>query len=159
MAASNNVEDFEYVTQFFGFTPKSFVDGVYNAINDYIRECFKEMGKILDEEFSKSDDISSSKIRKGCQELVANCYRNVDSSIDKLELYMLKNIFIIPPRVLLPEDQVHHKDDLNASDSEENNIDEEIRELKNRIKKELFVREMIQSERKKLGNVLKDLKR
>ena len=38
-------------------------------------------------------------------------------------------------------------------------IDEEIRELKNSIKKELFVREIIQSEQKKLGNVLEDVKR
>lgn len=65
--------NFEYETQFFGFTPKSFMDGgklrfcvtkvariktsrslnfwtfftVYNAISDYISECFGELEKQL----------------------------------------------------------------------------------------------------------------
>lgn len=69
-------KNYEYETQFFGFTPKSFVDGgktlrqnlssfvircgwkltfplfvaVYNAINDYVSDCFGELEKLLSNE-------------------------------------------------------------------------------------------------------------
>lgn len=160
MAASGDVDDVDYVTQFFGFTPKSFVDGIYNAINDYIRECFKEMGKILNEEFAKGDEISISQIREGCKEIISRCYQNVDESMDKMELYMLRNIFVIPPGVLLPEDQVHQdiKDRLNSNDSEAN-IDKEIMELKISIRKEILFKEALNSEREKLRKALEGLKR
>ncbi|XP_076338984.1 protein MIS12 homolog isoform X6 [Tachypleus tridentatus] len=39
--AFNSTEDFknqEYETQFFGFTPRSFVDGMYNAVYDYLHD-------------------------------------------------------------------------------------------------------------------------
>ncbi|KAK3739957.1 hypothetical protein QZH41_012796, partial [Actinostola sp. cb2023] len=40
----HKVEDIhEYETQFFGFTPKSFMDGVYNAVSDFVSDCFGEL--------------------------------------------------------------------------------------------------------------------
>jgi hypothetical protein len=38
---------FEYETQFFGFTPISFVDGITNAVNEYTFEAFDELQELL----------------------------------------------------------------------------------------------------------------
>ena len=156
MAANGSVEDFEYVTQFFGFTPKSFSDGVYNAINDYIQECFKEMGTILEEEFAKNDNLSSSQIRSGCKVLIKKCYRNLDQFMDNMELYMLRNIFTIPRGVLLPEDEVHKEMKDECGNKTQSDIDLEILGLKDQIRKEILFKKMLQRQHEKLKEVLAD---
>ena len=154
------VGEFEYATQLFGFTPKAFVDGIYNAVNDYIKEFFKEMGKVLDEEFAKGDAILSSKIREGCKELIAKCYQNVDKSMDRMELFLLKNVFVIPEAVLLPEDEVHKGSVLKDENSlTESSLDKEILELKTEILKEIRYRELLQCEQQRLRKILGELKR
>ena len=153
-------DDFEYVTQHFGFTPKAFVDGIYNAVNDYIKGFFKEMGKVLDEEFAKGDTNLSSKIRQECKKLIAKCYESVDKNMDKMETYLLKNIFVIPAGVLLPEDQVHKGNALKDESSvTETALDNEILELKGEILKEIRFKELVQCEQEKLRKVLGELKR
>ena len=155
------VDDFEYVTQHFGFTPKAFVDGIYNAVNDYIKGFFKEMGKVLDEEFAKGDTNLSSKIRQECKKLIAKCYESVDKNMDKMETYLLKNIFVIPAGVLLPEDEVHKGNVLKNESSSltEAGLDNEILELKTEILKEIRYKELVQCEQEKLGKILGELKR
>lgn len=154
------VGDFEYATQLFGFTPKAFVDGIYNAVNDYIKEFFKEMGKVLDEEFAKGDAILSSKIREGCKELIAKCYQNVDKSMDRMEVFLLKNVFVIPEAALLPEDEVHKGSVLKDENSlTESSLDKEILELKTEILKEIRYRELLQCEQQRLRKILGELKR
>ena len=153
------VADFEYATQLFGFTPKAFVDGIYNAVNDYIKEFFKEMGNVLEEEFAKGDAILSSKIREGCKELIAKCYQSVDDRIDKMEIYMLKNVFTIPTGVLLPEDEVHNTMVSTGETVTEPSLDKDILELKTEILKEIRYRELIQCEQERLRKILGELKR
>ncbi len=154
------VADFEYATQHFGFTPKAFVDGIYNAVNDYIKGFFKEMGKVLDEEFAKGDAILSSKIRQQCKRLIAKCYESVDKSMDKMELFLLKNILLVPSAVLLPEDEVHKGSVLKDEDSStEAGLDKEILELKTEILKEIRYRELMQCEQERLKKILAELKR
>jgi DNA mismatch repair ATPase MutS len=160
--AAASANDFEYVTQHFGFTPKAFVDGVYNAVNDYIKGFFKELGKVLDEEFAKGDANLSSKIRQECKKLIAKCYESVDKNMDKMETYLLKNIFVIPAGVLLPEDEVHKefsdkkKDEISLTEA---GLDNEIMELKTEILKEIRYRELVQCEHEKLRKILAELKR
>ena len=154
-------DDDEYVTQLLGFTPKAFVDGIYNALNDYIKEFFKEIGKVLGDEFAKGDEILSSKIREGCKELIAKCHQNVDKNIDKLEMYLLKNIFFIPSSVLLPEDQVHKELSvlINENSITETSVDQEILELKTGILREINFRKLLQYEQERLKNILAEVKR
>ena len=160
--AAASANDFEYVTQHFGFTPKAFVDGIYNAVNDYIKGFFKELGKVLDEEFAKGDANLSSKIRQECKKLIAKCYESVDKNMDKMETYLLKNIFVIPAGVLLPEDEVHKefsdkkKDEISLTEA---GLDNEILELKTEILKEIRYRELVQCEHEKLRKILAELKR
>ena len=154
------MDDFEYVTQHFGFTPKAFVDGIYNAVNDYIKGFFKEMGKVLDEEFAKGDTNLSSTIRQECKKLIAKCYESVDKNMDKMETYLLKNIFVIPAGVLLPEDEVHKAKGIKDENSlTEAALDNEILEVKTEILKEIRYRELLQCEQEKLKIILGELKR
>ncbi|XP_028396487.1 protein MIS12 homolog [Dendronephthya gigantea] len=158
------VHNFEYSTQLFGFTPKAFVDGIFNAINDYIKEFFKELGRVLDDEFAKGDTILSSTIRQGCKNLIEKCYENVDKAIDKIELFLLRNTFVISPNVCLPEDEVH-KEISDALKNEENTVlteeslDREILELKTTILKEMHFGTILKDEQQRLGRILGELKR
>ena len=157
------VDSFEYSTQLFGFTPKAFVDGIFNAINDYIKEFFKELGKVLDEEFAKGDTILSSTIRQGCKDMIEKCYQNVDKAIDRIELFLLRNTFVIRPEVCLPEDEVH-KDVSDALTNDanaltEDSVDSEILELKTTILKEIHFGTILKDEQKRLSRILGELKR
>ena len=152
--------DEEYGTQFFGFTPKAFVDSIYNALNDYIKQFFNEIGNVLGEEFAKGDEILSSKIRQTCKELIAKCHQNVDKNIDKLEVYLLRNLFLLPSCVLLPEDQVHKESASEDGNSvTESSLDEEIVQLKTGILKEINFRKLLQYEQERSKNILAELKR
>jgi hypothetical protein len=46
-SSESSLDLFEYETQFFGFTPISFVDGITNAVNEYTFEAFDELQELL----------------------------------------------------------------------------------------------------------------
>ena len=96
----------------------------------------------------------------GMKRLIAKCYESVDKSMDKMELFLLKNILLVPSAVLLPEDEVHKGSVLKDEDSStEAGLDKEILELKNEILKEIRYRELMQCEQERLKKILAELKR
>eukprot|EP00121_Abeoforma_whisleri_P000514 Awhi_evm1s449 len=48
------IDVYEYETQFFGFTPMSFIDGVITAVNDYV--------------FDVVDALQKNLLKRGCPE-------------------------------------------------------------------------------------------
>ncbi|XP_071951897.1 protein MIS12 homolog isoform X2 [Antedon mediterranea] len=120
----------EYETQFFGFTPKSFVDGVYNAIFEYLRDGIELLEKYLVSEFEK-DGVSKEIVREGSQKLLSHFRVRFDRACDKLERYLMKNIFHIPSKMIQTCDVVNQEN--NYTESEEQLLDDEIQQLQIKI--------------------------
>ncbi|XP_033118242.1 protein MIS12 homolog [Anneissia japonica] len=121
----------EYETQFLGFTPKSFADGVYNAILDYLHDGIELLEKYLLSEFEK-EGVSQEVIREGSEKLLRYFSGRFDKAFDRLEKYLIKNIFHIPSKTILPGDAVNQ--DHAYKDGEEQALDEEIQQLQIKIK-------------------------
>jgi len=94
-----------YSTQFFEFTPDAFVDAVagpsYEAIDEYLdvakNKCASEFAGKIDEQ-NLNEAFT----------LIKDAYQtNTEEVFDKLGRYVKKNIFQIPPGIVLPEDRPH----------------------------------------------------
>ncbi|XP_071499034.1 protein MIS12 homolog [Diadema antillarum] len=133
----------EYETQYFGFTPKSFIDGVYNALGDYLYDCVDAMDKYIASEAEQGKHpVSAEAIRESSDRLLAYLQFAFDKAFDRLETYLMKNIFHIPSHVTLPEDKVHLE--ITATESDEVKIDAELEELRESIRNARFVNAALQ---------------
>ncbi|XP_014665307.1 PREDICTED: protein MIS12 homolog [Priapulus caudatus] len=101
------VQQYEYETQHFMFTPKSFIDGVYNQILVYINDGITAMQGVMKKQFPEAE--SELNLEDGYRAILSRYIKVIDQAFDKLESYLLRNIFHIPEDVLLPEDEVHSK--------------------------------------------------
>ncbi|CAE1248109.1 unnamed protein product [Acanthosepion pharaonis] len=75
----------EYSIQYFGFTPKSFCNGVYNAMNEYLSECIKAVMDFMTIEYA--DLLSADQIETGISKILAQYSEVFDQNFDRFELY------------------------------------------------------------------------
>lgn len=133
----------EYETQYFGFTPKSFIDGVYNALADYLYDSVDASDKyIASEAQSSKHPVSAEAVRESSDRLLAHLQFAFDKAFDRLETYLMKNIFHIPSHVVLPEDKIHAE--MTVTESEEVRLDSELEDLRQRIMNARFVNARLQ---------------
>ncbi|GAB1603416.1 protein MIS12 homolog [Argonauta hians] len=118
----------EYATQFLGFTPKSFCNGVYNSMNDYIIECMKAVQSYLTEKCS--DSLTEEQIEEGTNAILHQYMANFSRTFERFESYVFKNIFSIPSNVLLAEDSPQK---VQYSPESELLLDQQIEELKMKV--------------------------
>ncbi|CAH3026990.1 unnamed protein product [Porites evermanni] len=147
--------EYEYEIQFFGFTPDSFVNGVYNAVNDYVVDCFQELENLVKSEPSLSGNVNQEQLHEESDKMANNFYKSIDEAFDRFEIYVKKNILKIPPHVLLPEDKVHHDKLYTVED--EKKVDKEIEELERKIKAAKYVNTALKQEVKDLDNAQEQL--
>ncbi|XP_058951376.1 protein MIS12 homolog [Pocillopora verrucosa] len=147
--------EYDYETQFFGFTPESFVDGVYNAVNDYVGDCIQELENVIKSEPSVSCDVSEETLHRESEKMIKGFYKSIDAAFDRFEVYVKNNIFKIPANILLPEDKVHHKHQCTVED--EKQIDEELKELERKIKAAKYVNAALRQEVKDLDSAQEQL--
>lgn len=145
----------EYEAQFFGFTPEPFVNGVYNAVNDYVADCFQELETQIKSEPSMSSNASQEQLRVESEKMIKNFYRSMDGAFDRFEIYVKKNILKIPPHVLLPEDKVQDGHQYTVEDEKE--IEKEIDEIERKIKAARYVNSELKQEREELDFALAQL--
>jgi kinetochore protein Mis12/MTW1 len=120
--SATDLEIFETETEFFGFTPISFVDDVVNAINEYIYAAADSLqnyvenidsGMPLSEIHQVSDRNQHVSCRilttpsKGVDSILSMFETQVDKNFDKFELYVLRNIFKIPSGTIIPSYKVN----------------------------------------------------
>lgn len=152
---TKKTREYEYEIQFFGFTPDSFVNGVYNAVNDYVVDCFQELENLIKSEPSLSSNVNQEQLHAESDKMANNFYRSIDEAFDRFEIYVKKNILKIPPHVLLPEDKVH-SDDLHTVEDDKK-IDKEIEELERKIKAAKYVNIALKQEIKDLDSAQEQL--
>ncbi|CAH1780701.1 unnamed protein product [Owenia fusiformis] len=118
----------EYETQYFGFTPKSFSDGVYNSFVDYLYEDVIVLEEYMSQEFNNL--MNREQIREAAHKVIPVFTKAFDKAFNKLERYLLENILHIPDNVLLEEDKAQSK---QYTERENEVIDEDIKQLKQKI--------------------------
>ncbi|CAI9727459.1 protein MIS12 homolog [Octopus vulgaris] len=123
-----NMKMEEYAAQFFGFTPKSFCNGVFNAMNDYIIECMKAVETYLTEKCS--DSLSEDQIETGTNLILHQYMDTFNRTFERFESYVSKNILSIPPYILLNEDTPQMN---QYTQQEESLLDAEIDDLKMKV--------------------------
>ncbi|XP_069139511.1 protein MIS12 homolog isoform X2 [Argopecten irradians] len=119
----------EYETQHLGFTPKAFCNGVYNAALEYIQRAIHEMEACLTNEYSTV--MTPAQIKEACDVILSTMVGKLDMNFDIIETYLMKNVMTIPDNVLLPEDKAQAGDIMSTE--EEDVLDTEIQELKDKI--------------------------
>lgn len=97
--------DLEYATQFFEFTPDSFIETVTSTSSDIIDDQLKNLRLRLEEKFR--GQFSSNELND-CFSLIAEQYSEATGKVHtSFGKYLKNNILCIPKHVLLPEDKVH----------------------------------------------------
>ena len=109
-------DTFEQETEFFGFTPISFIDDVINFVNEYLYSAINSLKNYVEENCQMKDASNAKEqqqqqqqqeaIQHGIDQVVSLFESAIDINFDKFELYVLKNIFRIPPNTVLPHQQV-----------------------------------------------------
>ncbi|KAI0208679.1 MIS12 kinetochore complex component [Lamellibrachia satsuma] len=150
----------EYETQFLGFTPKSFSDGMYNAVLEYTWDCFRASQQFMKSEFP--DVVTDTELQQASEVIIPRLSNTIAKAFDKLETYLFTNIFHIPENVLLPEDRPHAK--YSYTEEEEKALDHDIKELQEKmvtakymnacLKQELRDMEVVEKEYKQFGDLL-----
>lgn len=138
----------EYETQYFGFTPKSFCDGVYNAVNDYLHDCLNVVESYLHQEFKNI--VTDEQVRLATQKLIPMFRKTFDKAFDKLETYLLTNIFHIPNNVLLPEDQCQSQ---RYTEEDELELEKELEDLQQKIVNAKYVNKCLEQELKDIEEI------
>ncbi|XP_041356057.1 protein MIS12 homolog [Gigantopelta aegis] len=118
-----------YETQYFDFTPKSFYNGMYNAVSEYIFEALATMERVLGEECH--DVMSPSSIKEAMSRFKPHVDKTINRAFDKLEIYLDENIFHIPSNVVLPEDKIQLSHPVSRE--EMHSLDKEMDVLRNKI--------------------------
>ncbi|KAA0147847.1 hypothetical protein FNF29_07061 [Cafeteria roenbergensis] len=88
-----------------GFEPVSFVEDVYNCIDDYIADGMDSFERVLRSDLGESglSEDESAELHRGCDTLVDRLRSTFDENVDKFEVYVLKNIFRIPDGVVIDD--------------------------------------------------------
>ncbi|CAG5117966.1 unnamed protein product [Candidula unifasciata] len=120
--------NFEYEAQHFGFTPITLLNGMFNAVCDLYREALKAFCKTCSEKYP---NVMSETEYKNARHAVSEFIdKDVCMLFDKLEYFLLHQVFTIPDDVVLPEDQCQLQ---RLSDAEETQLEKQIVDVRKRI--------------------------
>ncbi|BFZ00274.1 hypothetical protein BsWGS_03313 [Bradybaena similaris] len=127
-AAETQTNNFEYEAQHFGFTPITLLNGMFNAVCDLYREALKAFCKTCSEKYPNvMTETEFRDARHAVSELID---KDVCMLFDKLEYYLLHQVFSIPAHVVLPEDQCQLQ---RLSQAEETELENKITDVRKRI--------------------------
>jgi len=143
-----------YEAQFFGFTPRSLLDGVYEALTSFGKDRLKSLERQLLESELVPADVSSEHVSRALNKVLEQFNERIDHIYEKFEDYVLKNIMYIPSNVLLPEDQVQAN---QVTKEDEEAVDTEIKNLEKLILAEEALKSALVAEQKELDAYLEEL--
>lgn len=119
----------EYETQYFGFTPKSFMNGVYNALAEYIKEGLTAFTEHIEQQYP--EEMTPDDLKKAEENLMKYILRKLNRSFDILEQYLITNVLKIPDHIVLPSDKIQMEHQYTIEDEQQ--VDMEIQQLKDQI--------------------------
>ncbi|XP_061163772.1 uncharacterized protein LOC133172934 isoform X2 [Saccostrea echinata] len=132
-------EGSEYECQYLGFTPKSLINGEYNAVITSLKEGLSTMEDFINEEFGSA--ISKEKTKQALETIQSVLVEKLDKRFDQLESYLLRNVFNIPEDLVLPEDRVQMTHP--TSPEEDSQLETEMEELRKHITAVCYANECV----------------
>ncbi|KAK8124877.1 uncharacterized protein PG998_000636 [Apiospora kogelbergensis] len=102
--AATATSDTELVTEHFGYPPVSLIDDIINSINILAERALNSYA-----------ERAKTEIESGTHQLETLLTTNIDRNFDKLELYVLRNIFSVKPPDLRNYIRLSHYDGLDFS--------------------------------------------
>lgn len=150
-----NQKTTEFLTEHFGFAPIAVIDDVINAVNEIMYKCTEAVEEYLLEQRMGS----SEEIEVGIAKLETLLENSVDNNFDKLELYCLRNILVVPRelveggwiRLKYHEDVELRKD----AGAESEQLDLELRETVRQIAGELKLKRWLVKKTKSVRKLVK----
>lgn len=122
------VED-QYAAQFFGFLPQSLMNGMYNAMWEYLKDAMSSFNEGVLASFG--DVVSEAELAEHSRVLNQIAIKRLDHKFDTAESYLLKNVFNIPDHLVLPEDRQNVENPCTEADLDQ--LDQEIKHVTDRI--------------------------
>lgn len=109
MSSNEFVKSTAILTEHLGYAPIALIDDVINAVNEILYKCTNAMEAFLSQRYppraqgggdategGEGQSTESEEIELGTAKLETFLESLVDRSFDKYELYVLRNIFVIP---------------------------------------------------------------
>ncbi|KAK6843738.1 MIND complex subunit MTW1 [Apiospora arundinis] len=196
--AATATSDTELVTEHFGYPPVSLIDDIINSINILAERALnsveqgllnlppatlgfkaaKGKGPALDpEEYAER---AKTEIESGTHQLETLLTTNIDRNFDKLELYVLRNIFSVKPPDLRNYIRLSHYDGLdfsslpsptteaaaadgqqqnaaNGSDSDKPTL-ESIGQLRKKLRESMRLNALLHAEQERNARLVSDLR-
>ncbi|XP_063610846.1 protein MIS12 homolog [Penaeus indicus] len=145
------IPDEQYETQFFGFSPSSFLDGVKGLILDRLSEATEQLEGHLTQ--IPEEIISKEEVSKGIGLLHQQTDSNYTKTMQKLEAHILGNVMKIPSHVLLPSD-IEQQSQVSASDI--TLLYTEMEKLRTQLKNEKLMQAKLKDELQDIEQVLEE---
>lgn len=94
---------YERETEFFGFHPMKLVDSIVNTVNDHACNAVDELEIFLrnDKSVMETTENSREKVKKAADLVLEKWQSGIDEFMDKLEVYVMRNIFAVPNDIVL----------------------------------------------------------
>ncbi|XP_062589955.1 uncharacterized protein LOC134251570 [Saccostrea cucullata] len=144
-------EGSEYECQYLGFTPKSLINGEYNAVITSLKEGLSTMEAFINEEFGSA--ISPEKTKQALETVQSVLVEKLDKRFDQLESYLLRNVFNIPEDLVLPEDRVQMTHP--TSPEEDSQIEADMEQLRTHITAVRYGNESVRQQITEIDNLQK----
>ncbi|ROT81659.1 protein MIS12 homolog [Penaeus vannamei] len=145
------IPDEQYETQFFGFSPSSFLDGVKGLVLDRLSEATEQLEGHLSQ--IPEEIISKEEVSRGIGLLRQQTDSNYTKTMQKLEAHILENVMKIPAHVLLPSD-VEQQSQASASDI--TLLHTEMEKLRTQLKNEKLMQAKLKDELQDIEQVLEE---
>ncbi|GAA6220115.1 protein MIS12 homolog [Lates japonicus] len=102
-----------YETQFFGFTPQTYMLRVYSAFQDCLNDILPVVEKVCVRQLSKgetdgAEELLRARARECSRKLQQFLEERFKQLSERMETLLVNDCFTVPPNVLLPEDQSHN---------------------------------------------------
>eukprot|EP00005_Dracoamoeba_jomungandri_P014770 CAMPEP_0174265112 /NCGR_PEP_ID=MMETSP0439-20130205/25301_1 /TAXON_ID=0 /ORGANISM="Stereomyxa ramosa, Strain Chinc5" /LENGTH=280 /DNA_ID=CAMNT_0015351397 /DNA_START=49 /DNA_END=891 /DNA_ORIENTATION=- len=150
----DTIKDFKNEQEFFGFHPVHFVDDIINAVNRYVCDACDALEKSLEVHIDK--EVCSEATNKIWGEM----QKNVDKYFDTWELYVLRNVFVVPDSFLQHKQMLSERNSnqqqnqlltsLQNTSPNDSNLDAQLEKLQ----KEILRREKRRQEYKRINGNL-----
>ncbi|XP_063002636.1 protein MIS12 homolog [Elgaria multicarinata webbii] len=139
------VDTVVYETQFFGFTPQTFMLRIYFAFQDHLSHIILVAEEaILNKMKTAGSRMPPSMIRKSTEQFFSFMRERFEKLFAKMEETLLKTVLSVPKNVLLPEDKAQEEFRYTAERFQE--LQEEISRLEQQVKAETQAEQALRAE-------------
>ncbi|XP_061557371.1 protein MIS12 homolog [Phycodurus eques] len=150
-----------YESQFFGFTPQTFMFRLSSAFLDCLSDILSVVEKVCVRQLCKSESEATTeeqlivRVRESSRKFQAFVGERFKQLSERIEELLVTRCFSVPPNVLLKEDQCHRK---RPPDTQEMlRLESSLTELRSAHEAEVCARHALQAELEEQAAVQKQL--